>query len=150
VLYGPGETQVRGYLQDVVTDRYGADGWAAFLAAPTAIAVAALPGRWAASHEPSVNLLIRSPAGWTGRRRGGGEVTLAAAAADALDRLLASPALWAEPSPHPAIPCPDAGAGVVAVRHAGRIKTVYQSAGCGPANLSTQLIATALSEEQPR
>lgn len=149
VLQGPGELQVRGYLQDVISDRFGAEAWRAFLASRTAIAVASLPGRWATSHQPRVNLLIRSGNGWTGRHSGA-PAAVPAQAGTELDRLLAGRQLWAEPSQYPEYFCPDSGADVIMIRHAGRTKTVYQSGGCGTPNLSTRLISTALQERLPQ
>ena len=148
VLRGPGELQVRAYLEDVVSDRFGRAAWDRFLAAPSGIAVASLPGRWATSHAPSVNLLVRTGSGWIGRH-GGAELPVRSDVARELDRLLANAALWAEPGQHPEYVCPDSGADVIMIRHGGRTKTVHQSAGCGTANLSSRLIATALRERVP-
>ena len=140
ILQGPGELQVRGYLQDVVGDRYGRAAWTAFTAAPTAIAAASIAGRWATSHEASVGLLVRSREGW--RVEGGSLLSRERGAA--LDSLLADPRLWAEPGRYPEVSCPDSGADVLMIRHRGRVKTVYQSGGCGTANLSTRLIQSAI------
>lgn len=149
VLRGPGELQVRGYLQDVVIDRFGRSAWDEFLAAPTGIAVASLPGRWATSHAPSVNLLVRTGRGWIGRRSGGAAAAVSAEVERELDRLLGSAALWTEPNQHPDYACPDSGADVMMIRHERRTRTVYQSAGCGTPNLSSRLIATAVRERVP-
>ncbi|HWH17339.1 MAG TPA: hypothetical protein VNT77_03245 [Allosphingosinicella sp.] len=146
VLQGPGELQVRAYLQDVVSDRFGAGGWSAFTSAPTAIAVASIRGRWATNHEPAVNLLIKTRTGWHAHGSG---TPLSRQAATELDALLANRQLWAEPGRYPAVACPDSGADVIMIRHAGRTKTVYQSGGCGTPNLSTRLIQTALREHLP-
>ena len=143
VLQGPGELQVRAYLQDVVSDRFGAGAWSAFTSASTSIAVASIRGRWATNHEPAVNLLIKNRTGWHVHGSG---TPLSRQAALELDNLLADARLWAEPARYPAVSCPDSGADVIMIRHGGRNKTVYQSGGCGTPNLSTRLIQAALRE----
>jgi hypothetical protein len=140
--------QVRGYLQDVVSDRFGARAWQAFNAAPTAIAVASVPGRWASSHNPTVNLLMKTRSGWIGHRSGSA-AAVSRETAQELDRLLAAGQLWSEPGRHPEVSCPDSGADAIMIRHAGRSKTVYQSPSCGRPNFSTRLIRTALDERLP-
>jgi hypothetical protein len=141
-LLGPGELQVRAYLQDVISDRFGAPGWNSFNSAPTAIAAASLPGRWATSHAPQVSLLIRGRDGW---RAWGGTRPIGPQVSAELDSLLADRRFWAEPGRYPEIACTDSGADVMWVRHSGRTKMVYQSGGCGTPNLSTRLIQAAIS-----
>ena len=148
VLYGSGEMQVRGYLQDVVSDRFGNEAWSAFSAARTAVAVASIGGRWATNHDPAVNFLMKTESGWVGHR-GGTRRAVSAEVARELDNLIGSGTLWSEPNRYPAVACPDSGADVIIVRHRGRTKTVYQSGGCGTPNLSSRLIHTALGEQLP-
>jgi hypothetical protein len=84
---------------------------------------------------PYANAAVRTSAGWVGWP-GGQRSLLAPETSRELDRLLASPALWAEPALDP-VTCTDAGGLMSVVRHNGRERVASQP--CGTHDLTGRL-----------
>ena len=134
VLPGDAElTRVREDLLATAGDRFGAAALAEARAAPTHLVVKRFvgmappppPGAGADWRPvPAGALLVRRAEGWmvaagTGWRRADAE------AAGELDRIVADPAFWSEPTSTP--PCPDYGASLLLLKVPGRSETVRNS-----------------------
>ena len=145
VLQAPTPEAIRGYVEGVVGDRFGAETVRRANSARSSVMAASIRGRFG-SGGPDVNVAIRESAGWTGWRSGR-QAAMPADAAREIDRLLADRAFWAEPNRHPAMDCPDSGAHLLVVRHQGRTKITRQS--CDPANRVGRLLRTVLREQVP-
>jgi hypothetical protein len=141
----PTPEAIREYVEGVVTDRFGTDAVRRANGAASSVMAASIRGRFG-SGGPNVNVAIRGAGGWSGWRSGRA-VPLAPQVSREIDRLLASPGLWAEPDRFPAMDCPDSGAHLLVIRHAGRSKVTRQS--CSPANQIGRLLTTALDERVP-
>lgn len=81
---------------------------------------------------PAYVAAVRSPDGWIRLSEGGRRDTFEPAAARALDRLLAGPALWTEPAPDTG--CTDASGALMLARHQARERSV--AFPCGFAGLA--------------
>jgi hypothetical protein len=145
VLWTTDDAAIRQYVEGAIGDRFGADAVRQANAARTSVMAASIRGHFG-SGGPNVNAVVRSASGWSGWRSGRAAPVSAATSAE-LDRLLADPALWAEPDRFPEMDCPDSGAHLLVIRHAGRSKISRQS--CSPANRLGRLLETVL-EEQPQ
>jgi hypothetical protein len=141
-LAAPTPDAIQAYVEEVVGDRLGAAAVAQARGARTSIMAAAVPGRFN-SGGPRVNVVTRSSDGWSGWGSGAAAPLPAAVGAE-IDRLLASPALRAEPDRYPEMDCPDSGASLMVIRHDGRLRVTRQS--CMPANLVGRLFQTVVEE----
>ena len=139
-LAAPTPEAIRGYVEEVAGDRFGAAALAQARAADRSVIAVAVPGRFN-DGGPRVNIALRSRAGWAGWR-GGRAAALPEDVGAEIDRLLASPAFAAEPDRYPEMDCPDSGASLLLIRDRGHVRTIRQS--CMPANLSGRLLTTVL------
>lgn len=122
-------------------ERAGDEGLASARNAATSIVANSYQGRFE-NGRPRLAVLIRTATGWTSRK-GARPAPVAADVAAEIDRLLGNSAMWREEPFYPDMDCPDAGATMMVIRHAGRTRVTRQ--GCNPAGLTGRLEEVVLS-----
>lgn len=126
--------EVRKDLLATAADRFGQDRLAEALAAPTHLIAKRFagmlppppPGQSTPDYVPPAALMMKSAQGWMIAAPTGWRPAKADQAAE-IDRLIADPALWAEPATN--FPCPDYGASLLMLKIPGKA-TIVRKSGC--------------------
>ncbi len=132
--YGPGPAQVRADVVAAVTDRLGPAVVEQAARSDSSILVA---GDWGEFNltRSLPNVLVRARAGWTSWLSGRQE-PIPQPVSDAIDRILADPALWQEDAFSRYADCMS-GARAIVVRHNRADRVIRQS--CGPTGIAGRL-----------